>query len=196
MINKTQNFIFRALLLNNELEGLEDIGFITKQSPTINTEEESKKEGAVSIEDFSARIRIDALKMSAVYMAFFAFENSVRDLIKERLGEREGSGWWKKCISKNTQKKVEDRQKKDKENKWHSPRAVENISYIDFGDTASIIIENWKDFEDLFPSQDWIKTRLSDLEQSRNTIAHNNILADRDIQRIKMYLQDWLSQVG
>ncbi|MFA6407669.1 MAG: Swt1 family HEPN domain-containing protein [Candidatus Paceibacterota bacterium] len=195
MIEKAQNFIFRALLLNNELEALEEIGAIIKQVPTLD-DVENKKEGTVSIEDFTSKIRLNAIKMSSIYMAFFAFENSVRDLIKERLGEREGIEWWKKCVSSKIQAKVKERQKKDAKNKWHAPRASEDISYTDFGDAASIIIENWNHFEDLFPSQEWIKTRLNDLEQSRNAIAHNNILAERDIQRIKMYLQDWLSQVG
>jgi hypothetical protein len=88
------------------------------------------------------------------------------------------------------------RQKKDGENKWHAPRAIDEIAYTDFGDMANIMVANWENFEDVFPSQDWIKTRLSDLEQSRNALAHNNVLGDRDIGRIKMYLEDWLTQVG
>lgn len=194
MIHKAQNFIFRGLLLNNELEALEEIGLITHEIPSIS--EESKADGAVSIEDFTAKIRLGAIKMSSVYMAFFAFENSVRDLLTERLTDRVGVDWWNKAVSAKIKKKVEDRRKKDEKNKWHSPRAIENIAYTDFGDMASIVIENWSHFEDLFPTQDWIKTRLDDLEQSRNTIAHNNVLSERDVQRIRMYLQDWISQVG
>lgn len=194
MIERAQNFIFRGLLLNNEFEALEESGIITQQVPTIDSQE--RKDAAISIEDFPSKIRIDALKMSSVYMAFFVFENSVRDLIKERLSDRGGIEWWKKCVPQKIQKRVEDRRKKDEKNKWHAPRAAEDIAYTDFGDMANIIIENWTSFEDLFPNQEWVKTRLNDLEQSRNTIAHNNILEERDTQRIRMYLQDWISQVG
>ncbi|KKR46970.1 MAG: hypothetical protein UT82_C0005G0031 [Parcubacteria group bacterium GW2011_GWB1_40_14] len=196
MIEKTKNFIFKALLLNNELEALEEIGVISKQIPIIGNDGDSKKEGMISIEDFSSQIRLNAIKMSSIYTVFFAFENSVRELIKERLSERRGIDWWKKFVSKPTRKKVQERQEKDDKNKWHSPRAKDDISYADFGDMSDIITKNWIYFDDLFPSQDWIKTRLDDLEQSRNVIAHNNVLSERDIQRIIMYLQDWLSQVG
>ncbi|GMU26019.1 MAG: hypothetical protein AMXMBFR16_09240 [Candidatus Uhrbacteria bacterium] len=61
---------------------------------------------------------------------------------------------------------------------------------------ADIIVTNWEQFSELFPGQDWVKTRLGDMEQSRNAIAHNNPLEERDIARIKMYLDDWQKQVG
>jgi len=133
-----------------------------------------------------------------VKLCFFAFENSVRDLIKERLSgpEHIGVKWWEKGVPKKIRDKVITRKNKDSKNKWHAPRATDNIAYTDFGDMASIIIENWEHFEDILPSQDWIKTRLNDLEQSRNALAHNNVLAERDIMRIRMYLEDWLNQIG
>ena len=91
---------------------------------------------------------------------------------------------------------VKRRKNKDSKNRWHAPRALDEISYTDFGDMSNIICNQWGHFEDLFPSQDWVRTRIGDLEQSRNAIAHNNALAERDINRIKMYLDDWVKQVG
>jgi len=41
-----------------------------------------------------------------------------------------------------------------------------------------------------------VRTRIGDLEQSRNAIAHNNALSERDTNRIKVYLDDWVKQVG
>ncbi|MDD3285658.1 MAG: Swt1 family HEPN domain-containing protein [Patescibacteria group bacterium] len=196
MINKAQNFIFKAMLLNTELEAFKDIGIISEESPSLDKKATDEKR--ISIESFPTVIRLNAIKMSSVYMAFFAFENSVRDLIKERLSGKEhlGINWWDKGVAENIRKKVIDRKGKDSKNKWHAPRAIDNIAYADFGDMANIIINNWEHFEDILPSQDWIKTRLSDLEQSRNALAHNNVLEERDILRIKMYLEDWLNQTG
>jgi hypothetical protein len=70
------------------------------------------------------------------------------------------------------------------------------VNYTDFGDLALILQQNWADFADLFPDQNWITARLRELEQSRNVIAHNNVLEDREIDRIRMYLADWIRQVG
>lgn len=195
MIEKAQNFVFKAMLLNTELDALKEIGIITTQTPSLPDALGDDRKETVSIDEFPTAIRLGALKMSSVYMAFFAFENSVRALIKERL-ELTGADWWTKTVPKSVRDKVTGRQKKDGQNKWHAPRATDEIAYTDFGDMTSIMAANWDKFDDVFPSQDWIKTRLSDLEQSRNALAHNNILGDRDIGRIKMYLEDWLTQVG
>lgn len=197
MIEKLQNFVFKGMLLDAGMEALEEIGITTKESSSLKDSVKDRKgEAGISLEDFSSRIRLNAIKMSSVYMAFFCFENSVRDLITERLKERIGVRWWNKCVSKKLRENVIKRKGTDSKNKWHAPRASENIAYTDFGDMANIICNNWSHFEDLFPSQEWVKTRSSDLEQSRNAIAHNNVLKERDINRIRMYLEDWKKQVG
>ena len=59
-----------------------------------------------------------------------------------------------------------------------------------------MVTNNWELFEDLFPDQDWVRTRLSDLELSRNVIAHNGVLNGREMTRITLYLKDWVMQVG
>jgi hypothetical protein len=196
MIEKAQNFVFKAMLLNTELEALKSIGVILNNIPLEGDTGETEK--GISIDAFPTQIRLNAINMSSIYMAFFAFENSVRELIKERLGGKEHLGvvWWEKGVTKKIKEKVKGRKDKDGKNKWHAPRATDNIAYTDFGDMATIITENWEHFEDILPSQDWIRTRLSDLEQSRNAIAHNNSLEERDILRIKMFLEDWLNQTA
>lgn len=192
MIEKVQNFVFKGMLLNTGLDDLGEAGILTKNiANPINA-----KASNISIEDFSSTIRLSAIKMAEVYTAFFCFENSVRELISERLKERVGVDWWTKCVSSPIKKEVERRKGKDKENKWHAPRATQEIAYTDFSDMANIICNNWPHFEDLFPSQDWVKNRIGDLGQSRNAIAHNNALEERDVQRIQMYLADWIKQTG
>jgi Swt1-like HEPN len=75
-------------------------------------------------------------------------------------------------------------------------RGAGEIYYTDFGDLASLIRNNWEDFEDLFPDVNWVITRFSELEASRNIVAHNNSLDKNEVDRIKIYLVDWLRQVG
>lgn len=188
--DKLQNFVFRGLLLDASLGNLADSGL------EIRSNESVTKDNKISIEDFPMDLRMDAIKSSSVYIAFYCFENSVRKLVSERLLERKGVNWWSACVSNSIQKKVEERMNQDKKNKWHAPRASAEISYCDFGNLSDIIIGNWNEFEDLFPTQDWIRTRLDNLEPSRNALAHSNILSDNDINRIDMFLRDWVLQVG
>jgi hypothetical protein len=130
------------------------------------------------------------------FLAFFCVENAVRELVRERLTQLHGANWWDSHVSAALRQKVAGRREKEGENRWHTRRGAHELSYTDFGDLALILQQNWADFEDLFPDQNWITTRLKELEQSRNVIAHNNVLDDREIDRIRMYLTDWMRQVG
>lgn len=192
--DKLQNFVFKAMLLDSTLGVLADSGLDVRGEET--NEAKVKDEDSVTLDDFPMDLRMNAIKMARVYTAFFCFENSVRELVSTRLLENKGSDWWDNCITKKVKERVDGRIKKDEKNKWHSPRADKKINYCDFGDLCDIITNNWSEFEDLFPTQDWIKTRLADLEPSRNALAHNNILMEHDIKRIDMFLRDWILQVG
>ncbi len=59
-----------------------------------------------------------------------------------------------------------------------------------------IILNNWSDFEQLFDTPEWVRSRFGDMERSRNVIAHNDVLEDTEIDRIRLYLQDWARIVG
>lgn len=190
-ISKIQNFVFRGLLLDSSLGVFADSGLDVRGEAI-----EEKEHNRISIDDFPMDLRMDAVKTSHVYIAFFCFENSVRKLVSERMLERKGAKWWENCVSVKIKDRVKDRMDKDKKNKWHAPRATNEISYCDFGDLNDLILNNWSEFEDLFPTQDWIKTRLGDLEPSRNALAHSNVVSDHDIDRIDMFLRDWVLQVG
>lgn len=187
-----QNFIFRGLLLHSTFDDLEALG----AEVTLPATEGAPPEDEISLDDFSVPIRMQAVKMAAVYQAFFCFESSVRELVEQRLKENLGDDWWLNGTTTSIRKRVEDRRKKEEANRWHSPRGESEIAYADFGDLSLIITNNWSLFEDLFPDQDWVRTRLSDLELSRNVIAHNGVLNGREITRITLYLKDWVMQVG
>ena len=99
-------------------------------------------------------------------------------------------------VSRSIQEKVEGRQNKEGKDRWHMKRGATHIYYTDFGDLKAIIQLNWPDFEDLFPDVNWVIMRFTELEASRNIVAHNNVLEKNEIDRIKMYLVDWVRQVG
>jgi len=187
-----QNFVFRGLLLSSTFEELEGLGI----SVGASDRSEGPREGEISLDDFSASIRLQALKMAAVYQAFFCFENAVRELVEQRLKENLGNKWWQEGTTSAIRDRVSKRRLKEAANRWHSPRGESEIAYADFGDLSLMITNSWPLFDDLFPDQDWVRTRLSDLEMSRNVIAHNGVLNGREMTRITLYLKDWVMQVG
>ena len=148
------------------------------------------------IDEFSITIRQAAMATLPAYLAFFCLENAVRELIHERLSDVHGASWWDSCASTPLRKKVEDRRVKEGVNRWHVIRGAHPIYYTDFGDLRSLFQNNWTDFDDLFPDQSWVLSRIGELELSRNVIAHSNQLDERELARIRLYLQDWVQQVG
>jgi hypothetical protein len=181
---------FKGLLLDAEIARLEEAGNLPKA-----------KEGSVGApllgqfeEFFSREMQDTAEKMAYVYAIYHCFENLVRDLVASRLQERKGIDWWTSVPDK-VRKRVEQKRTEIESNQWHQSVFEGNIDLTLFGDLASIIIQEWDEFDDLFPSQGWVKQRLDELERSRNVIAHGNVLPETEIKRIEQYLSDWIRQV-
>lgn len=143
----------------------------------------------------SDKILREAGEMANVYPVIYTFENSVRNVISLVLTKKYGANWWDTQVKPKMQQKVKERMDKESANRWHVKRGSAPIFYTDIKDLLSIIRDNWIDFVGLFPSQSWIESRISDIEMSRNIVAHNNPLAKRDIQRISVYFEDWVDQL-
>jgi hypothetical protein len=185
-----KKFVFNGILLDDSLERLEGDG--------ISARGLGSKIAPVRVDeaDFSPRVVFKAKTMSGVFEAFFCLENSVRELIEERLKDRRGLEWWKDCVGDKIRGKVEALKEKEEKNRYHTSRSENQIGYTLFGDLAKIIVANWDNFSDLFPSQQWITSRFDDLEMSRNIIMHTGVLPDIEIERIESIIRDWIRQVG
>jgi hypothetical protein len=190
-LSALRNWMFKGLAVEAALDSVEADGLAVRASS-----DPGAIQRAIPLEDFSGPIRRAAMQSLPAYLAFFCLENSVREVVSDRLSENHGSGWWDTCVSKTIRDKVDSRQQQEGVKRWHVRRGEREIYYTDFGDLRSIIQSNWSDFEDLFSDQNWISTRLDELEASRNIIAHSNVLDDREIGRIRLYMQDWTRQVG
>lgn len=136
-----------------------------------------------------------AKQMSEVYVLFHSLENSARNLIRSRLEAAHGDKWWDQVKTHDMEKKVRDRLKEEERNKWHQPRGRHPLNYLDFGDLKDLVCNNWPYFKNVFPDQHWVVARLTELEKSRNVVAHNNVLADTEISRLLLYFSDWCRQV-
>lgn len=134
--------------------------------------------------------------MATVYTAIAAFENMVRQFVVKILMEYEGEEWWVRCVSEKIRKKAEDRKNKDDKIRWHAHRGDSMINYVDFGDLAAIMLQNYEWFEVHIVSIEWARQIFQTLERSRNVIMHSGKLDKRDIERIGINIRDWISQVG
>ena len=67
---------------------------------------------------------------------------------------------------------------------------------MEFGHLSQIIIDKWEFFEDIMPSQHWLKQRMDELEKTRHFIAHNRVLLPSEYGRVYMYIADWNCVVG
>jgi hypothetical protein len=186
-----RNWLFKGLAAEAALDGIETDGLAVRAS-----NDPRAVQRVIPLEDFSGPIRRSAMRSLPAYLAFFCLENAVRELVADRLTENHGATWWSTCASKSIRDRVESRRQQEGVKRWHIRRGEAEIYYTDFGDLRSLIQSNWSDFEDLFPDQNWVSSRLDELESSRNVIAHSNVLDDREIGRIALYLQDWTRQVG
>lgn len=184
-----KQFVFNAILLNDTFRQLGESGISVLPAETAETVLKLEERG------FSPRILHNANRMATVYIAFFALENAVRELIVERLADRHGGSWWLKVPDK-IRTAVEKLKEKEETNRYHAQRSVDPIGYTMFGNLGQIIVANWEDFSDLFPNQAWITSRFNDLEMSRNIIMHTGVLPEIEIERLESIVRDWNRQVG
>lgn len=183
--------VFKGLMLSEDIARREEAGELLRP--------ETGSPRASLFGDFEAYFSRDlrerAEKMTYAYCLFYCFENEVRELVAQRLSERKGANWWIDAVPANVQKRVENKKQEIENNKWHQTQIGADVNHTLFGDLASIIISQWQEFEELFPSQDWVRVRLNELERSRNVIAHGNLLPEAEIERLEQYLSDWVRQV-
>jgi hypothetical protein len=133
--------------------------------------------------------------MSVVYAALHAFENAVRATVVKAMTEVHAAKWWEH-VPERIQKTSKTRMDEDAKFRWHGARGVSEVNYCDFGDLSSIIVTNWKVFEDLLGNMEWAKATLTSLEKSRNIVMHGGSVAREDVERIGMNIRDWIRQAG
>lgn len=184
-------WLFRSLMFEAEAESFRQAG--VRVGTDQRLAEESLLEEALA--SFPLQLRNEALRMSRLYAEIYCFENSVRELIKTRLAEK-ARDWWEHAVPTTCRNNAESRHRASMKNSWLTGSNSDVLTFVDFGGLCDIITNNWADFEDLIPSQIWLKQRFDELEMARNFIAHNRMLSESEFARIEMYIGDWNRQVG
>ena len=193
MSSTVRDFVFRGILFESESEMFRRAGI--KVGADLGQSEEQLVAEALS--PFGVNRRNDALEMARLYSVLHAFENEVRSLIRDTLDDTVGPTWWDSdAVPTKVRRMAESRQTGAEKDSWLEGAKGDRLEFVDFGDLASIIIQNWEHFKDAMPSQDWIRQRMTELEKSRNFVAHNRMLLPSEFQRIYMYVSDWNKVVG
>ena len=139
-------------------------------------------------------------KMANAYIIVYCLENFLRDFIDRKLTDFYGSDYESKNVfSKKTRNRANDRKKEESANRWLAIRGDKILYYLDFAELPDVITleDNWNNiFKNYFPSQDWIKSKLDELYQIRNRIAHNSYLDDNSFKTLELYYHQIISQIG
>ncbi|MCR9221816.1 MAG: Swt1 family HEPN domain-containing protein [Alphaproteobacteria bacterium] len=143
---------------------------------------------------FVERLRKEAARMSVNYAIFYCLENSIREIISQRLEEENGADWWETAVPENVRKNAESNQKKETQS-GVTPRSAELIDYTNFGELGEIIKTNWTIFGDMFRDIRAVEKVLASLNTLRAPIAHCKSLAGDEELRLHLGLRDWFRQM-
>lgn len=100
-------------------------------------------------------------------------------------------------VSPTIRRIVERNKSAEGRHRYHSRRTARPIYYTDIDNLASIMMseKGWPVFKSIFPSDKWVPSLIEKIEVSRNVVAHMNPLRKKDIDRVRMNLEDWLEQI-
>ena len=143
---------------------------------------------------FTERLRIEAERMSENYVIFYCLENSIREIITQRLEEEYGQDWWNKAVPESVRKNAEANRKKEMAS-GVTPRSTEFIDFTSFGELGEVIKTNGEIFGDMFRDVRAVERVLSTLNTLRAPIAHCKALAEDEESRLHLGLRDWFRQM-
>lgn len=182
--------IFRALLTE---EALDRAG---RPKSRAFEGELTKIEELVAIESLDEIHVANARRMSVVYAAIAAFENSVREIITKTMLENVGADWWTTHVSEKIKRASEERKTIEEKAKWHTQRGDDPIQFTMLPNLLNIFRHNIDLFQDLINDIDWAASIFDTIERSRNVIMHSGQLSNRDIARLGSLFRDWNAQVS
>lgn len=186
-----RDFLFRGLMFEAEAGQFQDAGI--QVGADIRASDKQLLDEALA--PFGVHRRNNALEMARLYAVLHCFENEVRAFIRETLLEKEGADWLDKLPPK-IKEHAQSRKDSALKDSWLEGEKTDTLGFLEFGHLAQIIINKWAHFEDIVPSQHWLKQRMDELEKVRHFVAHNRMLLPSEFQRVYMYIADWNHVVG
>jgi hypothetical protein len=137
--------------------------------------------------------------MSEVYTYLYCIENTLRLFIEKVCVAVYGDDYFSELsINKQAREKISSRKELNRNNKWISLRGNSELFYLDFTELGMIIENNWAIFKKYFPNdkgQQWILSKINDLSDIRNLVAHNSFVGKQEKDLLKSYYNIILKQI-
>ncbi|MGA2913145.1 MAG: Swt1 family HEPN domain-containing protein [Methanoregula sp.] len=167
--------------------------------PTLSVDLE--KISSELTENFAEILPNDILKkgkeMAEVYLYLYCIENSLRLFIESVAKQNFGDEWVTKLsMNRSIRDSIKLRMEQEEHNQWLSLRGKSELFFVDFKDLGSIIASNWDIFKQHFPNLKWIESRIEELAQCRNLVAHNSYIGDHEKDMLRLYYCGILKQIG
>jgi len=167
------------------------------------TLEEDLKEIATSLRSVEAEFRLpeDVMakgrEMAEVYLYLYAVENYLR-LFIETIGVRSlGTEYFSHFnIPEGIAKSIAARKRQELKNQWLSVRGDSQLFYLDFKELGDLILNNWELFKGYFPGQSWIASKINELGDCRNLVAHNSLVSDHERDVIRVHFRSIVRQLN
>ena len=142
------------------------------------------------IKQFDLENRRNAATMARYYQIFYMLENEIRKLIVETMESAHGAQWWDTKVPVGVKEEAKKNRVRE-EQAGVTARSDDEIDYITFGQLWDIIRDNWDDFAGMLRNQSAVGRVLSGLNMLRGTIAHCGVLAEDEVDRLKLAIRDW-----
>jgi hypothetical protein len=142
---------------------------------------------------FSEKLRSEAEMMQRHCAVFYCLENSIRELIIDRLRELHGANWWDDHVPPA----VRENCRKNREREvgaGFTPRSDQMIDYSTFGELGEIFRANADTFGEMFRDLPAVGRILFNLNTLRGPIAHCKPLAGDEVTRLYLGMSDWFRQ--
>jgi hypothetical protein len=144
-----------------------------------------------SVAQFSAEVRENAVMMAEHYKLFYMLENDIRKLIDDTITEdNKGPDWWDKYAPDTAKTEYKANLQREQEAGF-TPRSDNPLDYITFGQLGDIIRANYALFGGILSNQKAMGRVMFSLNNLRGPIAHCGILAEDEVDRLKLTVKDW-----
>lgn len=135
--------------------------------------------------------------MTEAYLYLYCVENSLRLFIEKVARDKLGNDYFNKLeLNRDIVKNVSHRKQQEGKNRWLRLRGDSEIFYLDFKDLGAIIQNNWSLFSSYFPNQSWILTKINELAECRNLVAHNSYIQSHEKDVIRVNYNSILKQLN
>jgi hypothetical protein len=190
---KLLGFCDRVMPTNSGYDVMQ-VAFSPQIGPTSTTSFEVEVEAleqslsdAALFKGLGADLADKGRQMAEAYFFLYYAENILR-LFVEKVGtDAFGDQYFSQfTIPKGLKNGISARKANEQSNLWMSMRGNSELFYLDFKELGDLILNNWTLFESFFPNQGWIKTKIDEMANCRNLVAHNSYIDDheRDVLRL------------